>query len=128
MPVHRREVIAMKKSIRRISLSVPFGMMLFSLTARAGPEQGWNYTPVPAGVPTNVGAALLNITNYILGFVSIIAVLVILYGGLLYLTSAGNDDQVAKARRTIASGIVGLIIVGLAFAIVAATTDLISEG
>lgn len=72
----------------------------------------------PGGVPTDLRRALLNITNFVLGFASLVAVLTIIYGGVLYLTSLGNEERVDVARKTIAYAIIGLVIMGLAFAIV----------
>lgn len=122
---HRKGVIAMKNPTKTIVSLALVSTAYFALPARADPSEGWSYSPAPEGVPTDFEDALLNIINYILGFVSILAVLVIIYGGILYLTSAGNEDQAARARSTVASGIVGLIIVGLAFAIVSAVTDVL---
>jgi hypothetical protein len=90
---------------------------------------GWNQNELkPQGVPTDLQLALENITNWILGFVAVIAVLIVIYGGLLYLTAAGNDDQVAKAKKTITTGIIGLIICGLAYALVKLVTGTIISG
>jgi hypothetical protein len=82
------------------------------------PINGWGFNVAPANVPTDLVATLLNITNFILGFAAMIATLVIIYGGVVYLTSLGNDDRAAQAKKIIASGIIGLIIIGLAYAIV----------
>lgn len=82
------------------------------------PINGWGFNVAPANVPTDLVATLLNITNFILGFAAMIATLVIIYGGIVYLTSLGNDDRAAQAKKIIASGIIGLIIIGLAYAIV----------
>ena len=42
----------------------------------------------------------------------------IIYGGVLYTTSAGDPGKVKKAKDTILYGIIGLVIAVLAFAIV----------
>lgn len=48
----------------------------------------------------------------------IVAVIMIVYGGIQYTTSAGNSAGVAKAKSTILYSIVGLLVVILAAAIV----------
>jgi len=116
------------KIITRLGIaSFAFAFLLVP-TAYAGPEQGWGYQNPPSGVPVDIETTILNITNYVLGIISLIAVLIIIYGGILYLTSMGNADQIAKAKSTIVYGIVGLVIVGLAYAIAALVPALIGGG
>lgn len=87
--------------------------------------EGWGHNVQPDKVPTDIEGAIMNVTNYILGFVTIIATLIVIYGGVLYLTAAGNDDQVGKAKSTIAAGIIGIIICGLAYALVIVVSTVI---
>jgi hypothetical protein len=42
----------------------------------------------------------------------------IIIGGFQWLTSAGNEEKVEKAKKTISSAVIGIIIVILAWAIV----------
>ena len=58
------------------------------------------------------------IINVILGVVGFIAVVMIIIGGISFVTSQGDTSKVAKARNTILYGIVGLVVAILAFAIV----------
>ena len=62
--------------------------------------------------------AAVNIVKYLMTFLGIIAVIVILYGGFVWLTAGGNEDKVAKAKKLIVAGIIGLIIILASFAIV----------
>jgi cysteine-rich repeat protein len=52
-----------------------------------------------------------------LGFLGVAALVVILYGGFLYMTSGGVDTAIEKAKGVIKSGIIGLAIIIMAFAI-----------
>ena len=60
---------------------------------------------------------IANIINIILGFLGIIALMIILYAGFIWMTAAGNEDQVGKAKKIMSAGIIGLIIVLSAFGI-----------
>jgi hypothetical protein len=62
--------------------------------------------------------AAVAIVRYLMGFLGIIAVVVILWGGFQWLTAGGNEDKVGSAKKTIIAGVIGLIIVIAAFAIV----------
>ena len=58
------------------------------------------------------------IINVIVGVIGFIAVVMIIMGGISFVTSQGDSSKVAKARNTILYGVVGLIVAMLAFAIV----------
>ena len=58
------------------------------------------------------------IINAIIAVLGIVAVLVIILGGVQYMTSSGDSAKVKKAKDTILYGVIGLIICVLAFAIV----------
>lgn len=58
----------------------------------------------------DVGSLLTTVINYVLGFIAVIAAAILVYGGIMYMTSAGNDDQLRSAKTIITSGIIGLIL------------------
>ena len=66
----------------------------------------------------NLNDIIINVINIILGVVGLIAVVMVILGGISYMTSAGDSSKVKKGKDTILYGIIGLIIVGLAYAIV----------
>ncbi|MCC6643290.1 hypothetical protein IT411_00925, partial [Candidatus Peregrinibacteria bacterium] len=61
---------------------------------------------------------ILNVTNFALGFLGLIAVLVVIYGGVLSVTSAGNPDGYNKGKKAITFAAIGLLIVMSSFALV----------
>jgi len=74
------------------------------------------------------GAAFFGeIFNKVFVWSGIIAVIMIIYGGIQYITSAGNSAGVAKAKTTILYSIVGLLVVILAAAIVNVVIGAIPE-
>jgi hypothetical protein len=58
-----------------------------------------------------------NIVRIIVGFLGIITIIIILAGGLKWMTSAGNEDKIAEAKKLISAGVIGLVIVLAAYAI-----------
>ncbi len=54
---------------------------------------------------------LARIVQIVLGFLAIIAVSLVIYGGFLWMTSAGNQEKVAKAKRVLVNAVIGLIII-----------------
>jgi len=57
------------------------------------------------------------IIQYFLGFLGVIALILILYGGFIYMTSGGEEEKVGKAKKYIINAIIGLVIILSAFAI-----------
>ena len=58
------------------------------------------------------------IINVIIGIVGFVAVIMMIMGGISFITSQGDSAKVTKARNTILYGVVGLVVALLAFAIV----------
>ena len=66
-----------------------------------------------------------SIIDKLLGFLGLIAVAVILYGGFRWMTAGGNEDAVKKAKHTLTAGIIGLVIVLAAWGIARFVIDLL---
>ncbi len=60
---------------------------------------------------------IAQIINVILGFLGVIAVVLILMGGFKWMTAAGNEEKVGEAKKLLGAGVVGLVIIFAAFAI-----------
>ncbi|HTE57396.1 MAG TPA: pilin [Verrucomicrobiae bacterium] len=69
-------------------------------------------------VPDDVGKVLLAIFEIVLYVGGIVAVVFVVYGGFLYLTSSGEPEKAKNARTTIINALIGLAITMLATAIV----------
>lgn len=69
---------------------------------------------IPGGHANQVVANGLNIAYFLAGT---IAVIVIIIGGIMYATAAGNSANIIKARNLILYAVVGLVVVIIAFAI-----------
>jgi hypothetical protein len=65
-----------------------------------------------------IGPVITTIINVLLFIVGIISVIMIIIGGIMYSTSAGDSGAVTKAKNTIMFAVVGLVVAFLAFAIV----------
>ena len=79
-----------------------------------------------ASVTTEIGlkerdprAIIAAVINVVLGFLGIIAVLIILSGGFKYMTAGGAEDQVDEAKKLMVSGAIGLVIILASFGLAA---------
>lgn len=64
-----------------------------------------------------------NIINVLLFIAGAVAVVVIIIGGLRYITSSGDQGSIKAAKDTILYAVIGLIVALLAFAIVRFVVD-----
>ncbi|MBL8031683.1 MAG: hypothetical protein JNK33_05165 [Candidatus Doudnabacteria bacterium] len=64
---------------------------------------------------TDVNSLILTVINWILGITLAIDVLFMIFGGFLYITSAGNEDRAKKGKNTVVNAIIGLVIIILAY-------------
>src|SRR3989338_6780359 len=72
------------------------------------------------GGETSLRGLVLTIVNYFLGFLGLLAIIMIIYGGVTYVTSAGNDEAVGKAKKIIMYALIGIIVILLSFVVVRA--------
>lgn len=61
---------------------------------------------------------VIGIINAVIGVLGLVCVVVMIIGGVNYMTSSGDTGKVKKAKDTILYGLIGLVICVLAFAIV----------
>ncbi len=73
-----------------------------------------------AGITTNTNLKRLVIgwVRYLLTFIVIVAVIAIIYAGVMMILHFGDDGQLEKSKKIIIWCVVGLVVVFLAFAIV----------
>ena len=69
------------------------------------------------GATPELPVVIGNIINVALGIVGVVLVYILVNAGYHYMTANGNDTDVKKAKDRIVAGIVGLIIVFMAYAI-----------
>lgn len=82
---------------------------------------GYNDLGGDLGLPGDQNTDLVDITiNFVkwaLGFLGLVAVIFIIIGGYMYMTSGGNEEKTEKAKQYIKNAVIGLIIVLLSWAI-----------
>ncbi len=85
-----------------------------------------NPTDVPPSITEATGGQnsirglILTIVDYFLGFLGLLAVIMVVYGGVTYVSSAGEDEAIGKAKKIIMYALVGIVVILLAFVLVRA--------
>ncbi len=70
---------------------------------------------------------ILYILQILLSFAGIIAVVMLVYGGYMYIASAGNEERAEKGRRILTNAIIGLVVVALAYTIVVIVNNFVTK-
>jgi hypothetical protein len=79
------------------------------------------------GVPTkSIKDAIYDTTDWILGFATAISVLMLIIGGLYYVMSTGNQEQITTAKKIIQYSLYGLIVVGISYALIVVVSTVIT--
>ncbi len=79
---------------------------------------------LPSGSIPDIIAIII---NGLLGLVGTLFVVLIVYGGFLWMTSAGNEDKVKKARELIINASIGIAIVILSYVIVKTVMSIVLD-
>lgn len=104
----------MKKIATLLTLAVLFSVTALPVLAL---DTGIGYGTY-TGLGTNdVKQSVMLIVNVLLGFLGILAIVIILWGGFRWMTSAGNEEKIGEAKKIIAAGIIGLIIIFTSYAV-----------
>jgi len=82
----------------------------------------------PSDAPTSVQAStggadnarvlVRRIVDFFLGFLGFLSVLIIIYGGVLILISAGEPDKAEKGKKILLYAVLGIVMILLSYAVV----------
>ncbi len=61
---------------------------------------------------------IITLTNFVSGFVATVAIAFMMYGGYLYVTAIGNEEQTGKAKKVFTGAIIGILIALGSYALV----------
>ncbi len=112
----------MKKLTKFAKVAIGVGATLVPTIAARALDVNSTFGNIAFGAQTGLGtkdirATIAGLISVIMGFLGIVAVIIILLGGFMWMTAGGNEEKVGKAKKLIVSGIIGLVIVLSAYAI-----------
>ncbi|MEK7167965.1 MAG: hypothetical protein AAB791_03115, partial [Patescibacteria group bacterium] len=109
----QKSILTVRNSVLCCFLAVFLLALLFPGIVGA---QGTDRFGLEAAAGTGLGTTDLivvisNIVRIILGTLGILAVLIILYAGFVWMTASGDSDKVEKAKKILVSAVIGLVII-----------------
>ena len=114
-----------KKAFKYLCLSIIVGIGFLPAFAFAQTNpitEGYTYT-----FDTLTGT-FEQIKTWVSEAIFILGILMVLYAAFLYMTSAGDDSRIEKAKKTFIYGIVGIIIALLAYGIWTTVESFLTAG
>jgi len=100
---------------------------MFSLINRASAAALPTITLLEGGTKlTGPGGVISYVIDWILILAGAIAVIYLIYGGLLYITAGGDAEKATKGRTALINAIIGIVIIALAYLIVTWVSSIIS--
>ncbi len=103
------------------NIFIALTLVLFFLNVSFAYGQG--LVPVPTGEDGNYQindfiVLAINISNWIMGMVGSLSLIMFIYGGFMFLVSGGASDKIQEAKKIIVAAVIGLIIVFTSFLII----------
>ncbi len=66
---------------------------------------------------SDITASLASIIQFALSFVGVLFLIMLIWGGTVWMTAAGNQENIKKARGIVVAAVIGLVITLSAYAI-----------
>ncbi len=107
----------MKKTLTVFCLATIFALTVLPALALTSDEIGLQYGTYTGLGTKDLREGVMTIIQYLFGFLGIVAVVLFLYGGFLWLTAAGNEEKVGTAKKVLTAAIIGLVIIFISYAI-----------
>ena len=95
-----------------------FAHTSFAATSLIDPSDNPSAISDATGGESSFKALAQTLLNYALSFLGFVATIMVIYGGVLYVTSAGDTANVDKAKNILLYAVVGIVLILLSFAIV----------
>jgi len=110
----RRKIISLIALLT--ALSVPLLVAASDITDKltsAGGKAGYSTAAGESGILFTIGLVI----NSALSVLGVIFLVLIVYGGYVWMTAGGDEAKVEKAKQTFGRAVIGLVIVLCAYAI-----------
>src|SRR6056297_247875 len=127
-----------KKHYKKIIISLFIGLLVFgflgffNLSALQAQELDLGVEEVGEATGLSQGGGDLRVTigriiQAFLGFLGVIALAIVLYGGFLYMTAGGSQDKIDKAKKLLINAFIGLTIILASYAITSFVISRLTE-
>jgi len=96
-----------KEAITMALIGLALGVAAPSLLKELSAIIGWG--PGTAGPGLTLSEIAVRVLNFLLGTMGILALIMLVIGGIMYLTSAGDEDRIDKGKEIFKYSLIGII-------------------
>jgi len=82
----------------------------------------------PLGTGATLSTIIGRVVGAFLGLLGSISLLMFVWGGFMYMTASGNDEQIKRAKKTFRNAVVGLVLSFSSYAILKFVLGAIQNG
>ena len=114
----------MKKNIIAFAMAMLLVIPMLTIADNAHAQNNllWGGTEGTVQTATGLGTAdprqiAGQVISVLLGFLGIIAVVIIMLGGFKWMTAMGNESKIDEAKKLMGAGVIGLVIILASFGI-----------
>ena len=112
------------KVMRKNELIIFVSCLIVSFCAINTASAQWDLAKIEdiavnAGLSIDSPADIIDrLTNWVVGLVVAIGILAIIWAGITYVSSGGDAEQATTAKKTIKYALLGIIVAGIAYALI----------
>ena len=101
-----------KKAILAALIGLALGIAAPAFLREIASILGWGTPNLPNGVGTSLTLIQIatNVLSFLLTIIGILAIIMLIIGGIMYLTAAGNEDSIDKGKKIVKYSLIGITI------------------
>lgn len=107
-----------KKAITASLVGLAIGIAAPTLLKEIYTILGAKEIPGEVSAAPTIAQIAFKVLDFLLSIVGVLAIIMLIVGGIMYLTAAGNEDQIDKGKKLIKYAIIGIVIALAALVIV----------
>ena len=115
----------MNKIQKTVLAVAMFSMLALPLVTLAVPTVGTDGRVVDV---TTVNNLITNIARFLIGIAMTVAVIFIVWGGIMWITARGDETKVKKAKAVVWQGILGALVILAVGVILSSLSNLVNNG
>lgn len=99
-------------------MSLVMNWLIPKAHAAVASGEGFQWLKISAADTTDLPGLFATVIDWVLMIAAGLAVIYLIYSGILYITAAGNPDSAKKGQQGIINAIIGIVIIVLAYTII----------
>ncbi|HPN54621.1 MAG TPA: pilin [Candidatus Moranbacteria bacterium] len=100
-----------KKAITAAIMGMVIAIAAPSILKELSTILGWTDSTSTTSSALTISEIAVNVLNFLLGVAGVLAIIMMVIGGIMYLTSTGDEERIKKGKSIFTYSVIGIIIV-----------------